>query len=430
VERSEERLERGGEPGGAVALVGTLDTKGPDFAFLAGRLRAAGVEVIVVDAGTGDPVGLAPDIDGERVAAAAGTSRAELRAAGDRGRAVTEMGRGAASVIAGLAARGQAGGVLAAGGSGGSSIAAQVFAALPVGFPKLLVSTMASGDVSPYVGARDVAVMYSVVDVAGINRISRLVLGNAAAAMAGMVTARERAARDARPDADDRPLVAASMFGVTTQAVEAARARLTGLGYEVLVFHATGAGGRALEALAEARLVSGVLDLTTTELADDLVGGVLSAGPGRLTAAGAAGLPQVIAPGALDMVNFGPPGTVPAAFRGRLFFEHNPTVTLMRTTPEEMAELGARVGRKAAAAKGPVEVFWPDRGVSALDADGQPFRDAAADEACREALEAELAAAGLAAHRIDAHLNDPVFAVAMADRLHQMIAAQMNTGGS
>ena len=415
----------------AVALVGTLDTKGPDFAFLADRLRAAGAEVIVVDAGTGDPDGMAPDIDGETVAAAAGTTRAELRAAADRGRAVTEMGRGAAAVIADLAARGRVGGVLAAGGSGGSSIAAQVFAALPVGFPKLLVSTMASGDVSPYVGARDVAVMYSVVDVAGINRISRLVLGNAAAAMAGMVTAREQAARDAPgPGADDRPLVAASMFGVTTQAVETARARLAGLGYEVLVFHATGAGGRALEALAEARLVSGVLDLTTTELADDLVGGVLSAGPGWLTAAGAAGLPQVIAPGALDMVNFGPPDTVPAAFRGRLFFEHNPTVTLMRTTPAEMAELGARVGRKAAAATGPVEVFWPDRGVSALDADGQPFRDPAADEACREALEAELVAAGLSAHRVDAHLNDPEFAEAMADRLHQMIAGQTSTGGS
>jgi uncharacterized protein (UPF0261 family) len=413
-----------------VALVGTLDTKGQDFAFLAGRLRAAGVAVTVVDAGTGDPAGLAPDIDGDAVAAAAGTSRAELRAAGDRGRAVTEMGRGAAAVIAGLAADGRADGVLAAGGSGGSSIAAQVFAVLPVGFPKLLVSTMASGDVSPYVGARDVCVMYSVVDVAGINRISRLVLGNAAAAMAGMVSARERAAPDAAPEAGMRPLVAASMFGVTTPAVETARARLAELGYEVLVFHATGAGGRALEALAETRLVSGVLELTTTELADDLVGGVLSAGPDRLTAAGAAGLPQVIAPGALDMVNFGPPDTVPAKFSGRLFFEHNPTVTLMRTTAEEMAELGTRVGRKAAAAKGPVEVFWPDDGVSALDADGQPFRDAAADEACRAALDRELSAAGLSLHRVGAHLNDPVFATAMADRLHQMITGQTSTGGS
>jgi uncharacterized protein (UPF0261 family) len=211
------------------------------------------------------------------------------------------------------------------------------------------------------------------------------------------------------------------MFGVTTPAVEAARARLAGLGYEVLVFHATGAGGRALEALAEARLVSGVLDLTTTELADDLVGGVLSAGPARLTAAGAAGLPQVIAPGALDMVNFGPASTVPDQFSGRLFFEHNPAVTLMRTTAEEMAELGGRIGRKAAAATGPVEVFWPDRGVSALDADGQPFRDPAADEACREALDRELTAAGRALRRIGAHINDPAFAIAIADRLHQMI---------
>src|ERR1700761_3968562 len=401
----------------AVALVGTLDTKGPDLAFLADRLRAAGADVIVVDAGTGDPAGLTPDIDGDAVAAAAGTRRAELRLAADRGRAVTEMGRGAALVIADLAAQGRVSGVLSAGGSGGSSIAAQVFAALPVGLPKLLVSTMASGDVSPYVGAKDVCVMYSVTDVSGVNRISRLILGNAAAAMAGMVAARMSAA----PDPDERPLTAASMFGVTTPAVETARARLTELGYEVLVFHATGAGGRALEALAEARLVSGVLDLTTTELADDLVGGVLSAGPDRLTAAGAAGLPQVIAPGALDMVNFGPPATVPERFSGRLFYEHNPTVTLMRTTAEEMAELGARVGRKAAGAKGPTEVFWPDRGVSALDAEGQPFYDPDADEACRAALDRELTAARLTLHRMDANINDPAFATAMANRLHQMI---------
>jgi uncharacterized protein (UPF0261 family) len=419
-----------------VALVGTLDTKGQDFAFLAARLRAAGAEVIVIDAGTGAPDGLVPDIDGEAVAAAAGTSRAELRAASDRGRAVSEMGRGAAVVVADLVARGQVGGVLAAGGSGGSSIAGQVMAALPVGLPKLLVSTMASGDVSPYVGAKDVCIMYSVVDVAGLNRVSRLVLGNAAAAMAGMVAAQEQehaereqvAPGQASSDqvgAEDRPLVAASMFGVTTPAVDAARARLAELGYEVLVFHATGAGGRALEALAGARLLSGVLDLTTTELADDLVGGVLSAGPDRLTAAGAAGLPQVIAPGALDMVNFGPPATVPAKFAGRLFFEHNPAVTLMRTTAQEMAELGARIGRKAVTAAGPTEVFWPDRGVSALDADGQPFRDQAADEACRAALDRELTAAGRTLRRVDAHINDPAFATAMADRLHQMI-----TGGS
>jgi len=409
-----------------VALVGTLDTKGPDYAFLAGRLRASGAGVIVVDAGTGTPAGITPDIPAEQVAAAAGTTIAALRSAGDRGAAVTALGRGAAALVSELAAAGRVDGVLAAGGSGGSSIAAQVMAALPVGLPKLLVSTMASGDVSPYVGAKDVCVMYSVVDVAGVNRISRLVLGNAAAAMAGMALARageqsgEQASDQASGD-DERPLVAASMFGVTTPAVETARSRLTGLGYEVLVFHATGAGGRALEALAEARLLAGVLDVTTTELADDLVGGVLSAGPDRLTAAGAAGLPQVIAPGALDMVNFGPRETVPERFADRLLYVHNPTVTLMRTTVKEMAELGARVGRKAAAATGPTEVFWPDRGVSALDADGQAFSDAAADAACRDALDGELRAAGQALQRIDAHINDPAFATAMADRLHQMI---------
>jgi uncharacterized protein (UPF0261 family) len=264
--------------------------------------------------------------------------------------------------------------------------------------------------------------MYTVVDVAGVNRISRLVLGNAAAAMAGMALARARPQTGEQAGGgSELPLVAASMFGVTTPAVETARSRLTGLGYEVLVFHATGAGGRALEALAEARLLAGVLDLTTTELADDLVGGVLSAGPDRLTAAGAAGLPQVIAPGALDMVNFGPRETVPERFADRLLYVHNPTVTLMRTTASEMAELGARVGRKAAAATGPAEVFWPDRGVSALDADGQPFLDATADAACRDALADELRAAGQTMRRMDTHINDPAFARAMADRLHQMI---------
>ena len=408
-----------------VALVGTLDTKGPDYAFLAGRLRASGAGVIVVDAGTGTPAGITPDIPAEQVAAAAGTTIAALRSAGDRGAAVTALGRGAAALVSELAAAGQVDGVLAAGGSGGSSIAAQVMAALPVGLPKLLVSTMASGDVSPYVGAKDVCVIYSVVDVAGVNRISRLVLGNAAAAMAGMALARAAAQAGEQASGDDeRPLVAASMFGVTTPAVETARSRLTGLGYEVLVFHATGAGGRALEALAEARLLAGVLDMTTTELADDLVGGVLSAGPDRLTAAGAAGLPQVIAPGALDLVNFGPRETVPERFADRLLYVHNPTVTLMRTTVKEMAELGARVGRKAAAATGPTEVFWPDRGVSALDADGQAFFDPAADTACRDALDGELRAAGQAMQRIDAHINDPAFATAMADRLHQMIQSR------
>ena len=326
------------------------------------------------------------------------------------------MASAAAALVRRLHDEGRCDGVLAAGGSGNTAIATSAMQALPVGVPKLMVSTVAAGNTRDYIGAGDVALMASVTDIAGINSISGRILANAAAAMAGMV--------DAPPPKlqQERALIAATMFGVTTPAVTSARETLEERGYEVLVFHATGAGGRALEALAEARLVSGVLDLTTTELADDLVGGVLSAGPDRLTAAGAAGLPQVIAPGALDMVNFGPPATVPERYAGRLFFEHNPTVTLMRTTAAEMAELGGRIGRKAAAATGPAEVFWPERGVSALDADGLAFWDPAADEACREALERELAAAGRNLRRVDAHINDPAFATAMADRLHQMIA--------
>ncbi|TDC46890.1 UPF0261 family protein, partial [Actinomadura sp. KC345] len=305
--------------------------------------------------------------------------------------------------------------VLAVGGSGGSSIAARAVRDLPIGLPKLIVSTMAAGDVAPYVGAKDVTMMYSVADIAGVNRVTRRVLGNAAAAAAGMAKAYAEAR--AAPSVDERPVVAASMFGVTTPAVDAARERLEELGYEVLVFHATGAGGRAMEGLVESGLLAGVLDLTTTELADDLVGGVLSAGPERLTAAGRHGVPQVVAPGALDMVNFGPRETVPERFAGRNLYVHNPTVTLMRTTPEEMAELGRRVAAKLADATGPTVLFVPLGGVSALDAPGMQFHDPAADEACFAELEG-----AVETERVDVNINDPVFGRAMADRLHQMIS--------
>jgi uncharacterized protein (UPF0261 family) len=273
---------------------------------------------------------------------------------------------------------------------------------LPVGLPKLLVSTMAAGDVSPYVGASDVTMMYSVVDIAGINQVSRAVLGNAAAAIAAMAQA-YAARRASGFSRAERPLIAASMFGVTTPAVDAARARLDELGYEVLVFHATGAGGRALEALARSGLLAGVLDLTTTELADDLVGGVLTAGPDRLTAAGAAGIPQVVSLGALDMVNFGPRETVPDRFADRTFFIHNPTVTLMRTTQEENAELGRRLGAKLAAASGPTALVVPRDGVSALDA---------------------VAGSAVAVVDVDAHINDPSLAVRAANLLHQLILGE------
>jgi uncharacterized protein (UPF0261 family) len=285
---------------------------------------------------------------------------------------------------------------------------------LPVGVPKVVVSTMASGDTTAYVDVSDVVLVPAVTDVAGLNSVSARILANAAAAVAGMVTA---------PAVDlgrSRPVVAATMFGVTTPAVTAAREELTRRGYEVLVFHATGTGGRAMEALVEAGYVAGVLDLTTTELADDLVGGVLSAGPHRLEAAGRLGVPQVVSLGALDMVNFGPRDTVPPAFAGRNLHVHNPTVTLMRTTPDECAELGRRLAAKLSAATGPVALFVPLRGVSAISGQGGPFCDPAADAALHAGLRESLAP-HVRLHEIDAHINDPAFAVAMAARLDEFL---------
>jgi uncharacterized protein (UPF0261 family) len=293
-----------------VVLVGTLDTKGVEYGFLRDRLREAGVDVVVVDAGVlGEPQ-IEPDVDREEVARAGGADHSQLVRAGDRGAAVEAMGRGAAAVLARLHAGGRLDGAAAVGGSGNSSIAAQAMRDLPVGVPKLIVSTVASGDTRPYVGAVDVTMMYSVVDIAGINQISAQILTNAAGAIAGMATATVPEGRG------ERPLVGATMFGVTTPCVTHARERLEELGCEVLVFHATGTGGQSFEALATGGYLVGALDATTTELADELVGGVLSAGPDRLEAVGRAGIPQVVSLGALDMVNFGPRDTVPSSGAG------------------------------------------------------------------------------------------------------------------
>jgi uncharacterized protein (UPF0261 family) len=323
------------------------------------------------------------------------------------------MGAGAEAVVRDLFARGRLDGIAALGGSGGSSIAARAMQALPVGVPKVLVSTLASGDTRPYVGAVDVTMMYSVVDISGVNRVSARIIANAAAAIAGM-------SRAEAPALDGKPLVGATMFGVTTPCVTRARERLEELGYEVLVFHATGSGGRSLEALVKDGFLAGVLDVTTTELADELVGGVLSAGPDRLEAAGAAGVPQVVSLGALDMVNFGPRETVPPQFEGRNLYVHNPTVTLMRTTEEECAELGHLLGRKLAAAASPTAVFVPLGGVSMIDVPGQPFHDADADAALLAALKEEIDGR-VELHEREEDVNDPAFAVAMADRLHELI---------
>lgn len=403
-----------------VVLVGTLDTKGHEYAFLRERVREHDVDVLLVDVGVYEPQ-VDPDIGRDEVAAAAGEDAGALAAAGDRGEATAAMGRGAAALLTRLHAEGRFQGVLGIGGSGGSSIVTSAMRALPVGVPKLMVSTVASGDTRPYVGAVDVTMMYSVVDIAGINSISARILSNAAGAIAGMVHA-------SVPELEHRRLVGASMFGVTTPGVTAARERLEVLGYEVLVFHATGTGGRSMEALVAGGYLCGVLDLTTTELADDLVGGVLSAGPDRLEAAGAVGLPQVVSLGALDMVNFGPRETVPARFEDRTLYVHNPTITLMRTSPEECRELGRRIGRKLSEARGPTALFVPLRGVSMIATAGQPFHDPVADEALRAGL-AETLTAQVEVHEIDLDVNDAQFAVAMADRLHAMISEANGPGG-
>jgi uncharacterized protein (UPF0261 family) len=406
-----------GQLGDAVAtvvLLGTLDTKGTEYAFLRDRVRAAGCDVIMVDAGVMSASPLA-DVPADAVAAAAGADRAELAATGDRGPAVAAMTRGATEVVRRLHAEGRLDGILGLGGSGGSSLISAAMQALPVGVPKLLVSTMASGDTRPYVGTTDIAMLYSVVDFAGINGISERILSNAAAAVASMA----RASASFVSGIEAKPLIGATMFGVTTPCVTAAREFLEARGYEVLVFHATGAGGRAMETLMRAGFITGALDVTTTELADELVGGVLSAGPDRLEAAGALGLPQVVSLGALDMVNFGPLDTVPAEFRDRNLYEHNATVTLMRTTEAECAELGRILARKLNAATGPLAVFLPTGGVSMIDAPGMPFHDPAADAALVRELKAGLRP-GVEVVEMATNVNDPAFARAMAERLDEL----------
>jgi uncharacterized protein (UPF0261 family) len=404
-----------------VAVIGTLDTKGSDYQFVVDQLLGHGVKVVVVDAGVDPPRGFAGAVDfpQESVAQAGGSTIEQLRRQRDRGMAISAMAEGAAVIVSQLLAGAELDGVLALGGSGGSSIAARAVRDLPVGLPKLIVSTMASGDVSPYVGASDVSLMYSVVDIAGVNRISSAVLGNAAAAISAMAEAFRLRRADPPPDA--RPVIAASMFGVTTPAVNAARDRLQELGYEVLTFHATGSGGRALENLARSGFLAGVLDITTTELADDLVGGVLSAGPDRLTAAGSSGVPQVVSLGALDMVNFGPIETVPPEFRERLLYRHNPTVTLMRTTPDENEELGRRVGSKLAAASSPTVLIIPRGGVSALDAVGQTFWDEQADARLFRAVLEKVDGSAVEVIDYPGNINDPELARRAADTLQELI---------
>jgi uncharacterized protein (UPF0261 family) len=396
-----------------IAILGTMDTKGGEHGFVADLIRQRGHDVLVLDVGTLSEPRLTPDITRAEVAAAAGIDFAALTAKQDRGEAVTAMSQGAPVILSRLAAAGRIDGVISLGGGGGTAIATAAMRALPTGFPKLMVSTLASGNVAPYVGVKDIVMFPSVVDVAGLNRISRQLLTRAAGAICGMVEIPVSAAAD-------KPIIVASQFGNTTPCIEHAKKVLEAAGYEVIVFAATGTGGRTMESLIETGLVAGVLDLTTTEWADELVGGVLSAGPTRLEAAAKTGIPTVVSTGCLDMVNFGPPETVPAKFAGRKFYQHNPQVTLMRTTSDECAQLGKILAEKINRSTGPVKVLLPLRGGSVISAPGGPFHDAVADRELFAALKKNLRA-DLVVAELDANINDPEFAEACAKALLELL---------
>lgn len=393
-----------------IAVLGTLDSKGAEHAFVAEVIRARGHKTLLVDVGSGEPPSVEPDVTREQVAAAAGIDLAPLLARRDRGECVVAMSKAAPACLAELAAEGRIDGVISLGGGGGTAIATAAMRALPLGIPKVMVSTLAAGNIAPYLGTKDIVMMPSIADVAGLNRLSRTIFAQAAGAVCGMVEARI-------DESGSRPLVVASMFGNTTACVNEAKRILEEAGYEVLVFAATGAGGRSMEALIESGMVAGVLDITTTEWADELVGGVLNAGPARLEAAGRAGVPAVVVPGCLDMVNFGEQGSVPDEFAGRNFYVHNPQVTLMRTTPDECAQLGRILAEKTASYRA-AAILLPTRAISVISAVGQAFHDRAADEALFAAIRE---GAGVPVVEHDLEINDPAFARACAAKLLELM---------
>ena len=391
------------QPAKTVVLIGTLDTKGEELLYLKQLVEARGHRTLVIDVGVrGRPAFLA-EVSREEVAAAAGAELADLASAGERGRALTVMMNGAALLVRQLRAAGRLDGILGLGGGSGTAVAAGGMRALPFGVPKLLISTKGSADVSPYVDTKDIAILHSVTYIMGLNPLLRRVLANGAGAICGMVEAEVQ-------ESDPRPSVAITAFGVTTPVALHCRDLLAEQGFEVLAFHANGTGGRAMEELIAQGVVDAVLDLTTTELADELCGGTQSAGPHRLEAAGRLGVPQVVAPGALDMVNFFRPEAVPAKYAGRAFYRHSPLAVLMRTTPGENAVLGRWLAERLTAACGPAALLLPLRGVSEYDKEGGVFYDPEADRALF--ADARKAGGNVEVVELDAHINDPAFAQA------------------
>ncbi|MGN0046768.1 MAG: Tm-1-like ATP-binding domain-containing protein [Eggerthellaceae bacterium] len=397
-----------------VAIVGTFDTKGDEFAYVKFRFEALGVSTLTIHVGVFDPT-FTPDVSNAEVAKAAGADIAEIVEKKDRALGTKTMSEGIATLLPQLYEEGKFDGVISLGGSGGTSIATAAMQKLPIGVPKIMVSTMASGDTSPYVGASDICMFPSIVDVSGINSFSTVIYNNAVAAMTGMLNT-------PKPEAvESKPLIAATMFGVTTPCITKAQEYLQDQGYEVLVFHATGTGGKCMEALVEGGFISGVLDLTTTEWCDETVGGVLAAGPDRCSAAAIKGVPAVVSVGALDMVNFGPMDTVPQQFADRNLYPHNPTVTLMRTTVPENVAIAKNIARNVNKSTGPVSFMLPLGGVSMIDAPGQPFEGVEEDKALFDTLKAELDTDKVEIIEVDAHINDDEFALAAAKKLIELM---------
>ncbi len=385
-----------------VVLAGALDTKGREFEFVRDLIAQRGLQTLVIDFGVMGEPAFSPDISRAEVAAAGNGDLATLADGNHKDEAMRVMAEGLAKIVRRLYEQGQLQGILSMGGSGGTSIATAAMRTLPVGVPKVMVSTVGGGDVSAYAGTKDITFMPSVVDVAGINRISRVIYTNAAAAISGMVS------MEAPQTHSDAPLIIASMFGNTTTAVDHARGILEAAGYEVLVFHATGTGGRAMEGLIADGYITASLDITTTELADEVCGGVLSAGPERCLAAARAGIPTVLVPGCVDMANFWGIDTVPEKYRERKLYRWNPNVTLMRTNVAENVVIGEMIARAANESRGPVAVLIPLKGVSMLDSPGGDFWDPDADRACFETIRKNLKP-DIPYIEIDANINDPAF---------------------
>lgn len=398
-----------------IVVLGTFDTKGIEHRFLAERVRELGHDPLLVDGGGFGVPQIEADIPREAVAAEGGIDLAALQARGDRGEMVTAMAAAAANIVHRLHTQGKLVAIVSMGGSGGTAIGTAAMRGLPLGIPKVMVSTLASGNVAPYLDISDIVMIPAVADVAGLNAFTRAQFSRAAATVCTLVDTNIRLAA-AGEGKETKPLIVASMFGNTTPCVERARGLLEAAGCDVVVFHATGTGGRTMEALIASGAVAGVLDVTTTEWADELVGGILGAGPTRLDAAARRGIPAVVAPGCLDIVNFGAPETIPAAFAGRRFHRHNAQVTLMRTTPEECRDLGRILAQKVNASVGPVTVLLPLGGISMIAVPGQPFHDSAADDQLFSAIRKWLSP-GIPLVEVDCAINDPPFAEACVERL-------------